>query len=440
MRGRLNLFQRTMLRWRELYPYSAVHVVRVERRLDADALVIAIEKQLRAWGLRGLSLDPSRRRYEYDGVAAPVEFAVVPGGGDPDLSLEREIESQLNRAFPAGPAIDPFRFFAVADGTAFHLGLAYDHFVAGGESAIRLLGAIVARYANPAALAEGVAPNRYPPTYRALFARDPLLFIRMLAQLPSLVELTRRSHRPRYRDATDVSNGFARFRLKRSEFDRLRAIGRSWGVTLNDLLMALLLRCVEPYAAGRLGEPRRREICIGSIVNIRAEFPPSAANAFGQFLAALRVTHPVPPGATLESLARDVRAATADIKENRWYLRSIVVLALGAMCWPFLSPARRQRFYGKHHPAWGAVTSLNVDAHWGGGGVPPRDYLRGVSTGPLVPLLLAVSTADGMLSVGVSYHRGAFTAEIADRIEAEFRACVGAHSSVGVASCVGVGS
>ena len=29
LRGRLNLFQTAMLRWRELHPYNAVHVVRV---------------------------------------------------------------------------------------------------------------------------------------------------------------------------------------------------------------------------------------------------------------------------------------------------------------------------------------------------------------------------------------------------------------------------
>ena len=34
MNGRLNLFQTGMLRWRDLYPYNAVHVVRVDAPLD----------------------------------------------------------------------------------------------------------------------------------------------------------------------------------------------------------------------------------------------------------------------------------------------------------------------------------------------------------------------------------------------------------------------
>ena len=38
MKGRLNLFQAAMLRWRSLHPYSAVHAVRIDRPLDAKRL------------------------------------------------------------------------------------------------------------------------------------------------------------------------------------------------------------------------------------------------------------------------------------------------------------------------------------------------------------------------------------------------------------------
>src|SRR6185437_10531786 len=57
LRGKLNLFQATMLRWRALHPYSAVHVVRVERALSPALLRRCIEKRLEAAGLSGLVLD-----------------------------------------------------------------------------------------------------------------------------------------------------------------------------------------------------------------------------------------------------------------------------------------------------------------------------------------------------------------------------------------------
>ncbi len=56
------------------------------------------------------------------------------------------MERQLNLAFPAGGRIEPFRFFAVEAAPAFHLGLAYDHFIAGGDSIARLLQRLVEDY------------------------------------------------------------------------------------------------------------------------------------------------------------------------------------------------------------------------------------------------------------------------------------------------------
>ena len=70
MKGRLNLFQRTMLRWRELHPYSAVHVVRIDRPLDAARLAAVIDEWLEALGLTGLTLDAARGRFEYAGGPA----------------------------------------------------------------------------------------------------------------------------------------------------------------------------------------------------------------------------------------------------------------------------------------------------------------------------------------------------------------------------------
>ena len=38
--------------------------------------------------------------------------------------------------FPVDGTFDPFRFFALPTPTSFHLGIAYDHFVAGGDSMV----------------------------------------------------------------------------------------------------------------------------------------------------------------------------------------------------------------------------------------------------------------------------------------------------------------
>ena len=97
MSGRLNLFQSAMLRWRDLHPYSAVHVVQVREPFDRARVESAIAGQLSAVGLTGFSLDRARGRYEYRGGPAAVDLEVVAGNGDRHAAIRTEIERQLNR-------------------------------------------------------------------------------------------------------------------------------------------------------------------------------------------------------------------------------------------------------------------------------------------------------------------------------------------------------
>jgi len=46
-----------------------------------------------------------------------------------------------------------------------------------------------------------------------------------------------------------------------------------------------------------------------------------------------------------------------------------------------------------------------------------------VSTGPMTPVVMAISTAAGALSVGVSYRRSAFSPEVVAAISDQLRRC-----------------
>ncbi len=101
MKGRLNLFQAAMLRWRDLHPYTAIHVGRIDRPLDAARLKALIARQLDALGLTGFMLDVARRRFEYTGGPAEVALVVHAGGSRPGDVLAMTIERELNLPFRA---------------------------------------------------------------------------------------------------------------------------------------------------------------------------------------------------------------------------------------------------------------------------------------------------------------------------------------------------
>jgi hypothetical protein len=427
LEGRLNLFQRMMLRWRELHPYNPVHAVRIPAPLDRARLQACIDRHLEAVGLTGLVVDLKRWRFRYDGGPANADLSVRAATGDPMAVLATEIEREFNTRFPAVPKATPFRFVAVDAGDEFHLALAYDHFVAGGDSIALLLKEIAERYAGSAA--EQGSPRAlelYPATYRGLLLRHPQWALKALAGLPRMVASSRRAFRPRDAGADDQYNAFKHFSLGPRALNGLRRTGKAWGVTFNDLLVASVLQALAPLAAARTRQPRRCELAVASIVNIRADFGSAARAALSPFLASFRVAHAVPAGTGLRELVQAVHAQTARVRAQRLDLLSLLALGVSALMWPFLSPRQRARFFVKYYPAWAGVTTLNVNALWGSGEGrdAPFDYLRAGPTGPLCPMVFAVTTVKDVLHVGLSYRTAAFSNTAIEGVASEFVRCI----------------
>ena len=95
-----------------------------------------------------------------------------------------------------------------------------------------------------------------------------------------------------------------------------------------------------------------------------------------------------------------------------------LVLRLISLC----STEQRSRFYPKNYPLWGGLTNMNLNNLPGRGAMAPTDYLRAVSTGPVAPLVLSVTTFGGAMNVTMSCRRSVFTgadaAAIRDRLVA----------------------
>ena len=418
--GRLNLFQRTMLEWRDLHPYNAVHAVRVAGALTRDAVTRAIDETLEHGGLTGLELDRDAGRYGWHGGRAASALEVVPAGAEWRRALAETFERHLNTPFPRDGRIDPFRFFAVDAGDAFFLGVAYDHFIAGGDSIIVLQNAIVDRHHGKPAPHAPFA--RYPRTHWRLFARHPLHFVRGLARIPAMAASCRRTMLTRYRSIADGYNAFTFFTLEPADYQTLRAAAKAWGVTLNDALIALLLLAQDAQMPGRDLNKRRHELGVASIMNLRDAHAADVRSTFGQFLSSFRVAHPVPPGITLRALAQDVHRATARIKREKLYLTTLGALAVDRIVSRRRTSEQKMGVYARRYPVGAGVSSLNVNALWqpgDGEGVPA--YVRGVPTGPASPIVVAITTSGDTLCAGITYRTSAAGPDDILKLEAHIR-------------------
>ena len=418
MEGRLNLFQCAMLRWRELHPYCAAHVIRIAAPLDAARLESRIGQALETMGLTGYALDTGARRFEWSGGPARVVVPVQDGG---DAPLERaavEIEALINRPFPVSGPFDPFRFFAVRDGEgAFFLGLVYDHIVAGGDSIVVLMTDLADRYV---AAREDEVPlprlERYPATYGALVRKQWPRFLATVTALPGQLAGWRRARRPGIKDPADGYNGFVHFPVPAAVYARLREAARRLGVTVNDLLFAVVLKVVAPLWGGPRPGARRSEVAVASVVNVRDDYQGPATEVFGPFLASMRVLHPVPDGVSIAELAASVHAQTTRAKRRKLHYMTLAGLAVAGVLWRYAGLARRQRIYLKYHPAFAGLTPLNVNHLRRRGSTPDGDYLRGASTGPMSAMVISVTISGAAMRVGITYRRAALAREEMDRV------------------------
>lgn len=400
-----------MLQWDELHPYNTMHVARIPHALDLERLRNAIDGTLESLGLTSLTLDERRGTFHYHGGPAPCEIEMVTGGGGWHASLCLEIERQLNTAFPHDKCFNPFRFFVVPETDSFSLGLVCLHAVAGGRSLVLLMKDIVGAYTRENAPEPAGRVDLCPPNHDNLLRHHPLALAKKLSAVPAFVKAMKSSCRPPYRDAEDLHNGFTSFSLKTGSLPALIRAGKCWGVTLNDLFFAVMMKCFSRLASGRRGAPRRRNISVGCIVDIRKDLGLDRTRAFGIFLGSFVVTHEVPDAISLMDLAQDIRRQTLAIKKDKLYLGLPLELAFARLILPVFPPARREKLYRTNYPLWGAITNIDLDAGWGAQDrEKPVGYIRAGPTGPITPLLLSVTTFRDTVNIGLTYRSTVFSA------------------------------
>src|SRR4030042_2826883 len=362
MRGKFNIFQKTMLQWNEMHPYSAVHVVRIPESLDLARLNQLIDRELEQLGLTGLVIDKKRGTFEYRGGSLHNTLKILEG--DPHSMLQREIEEQLNAGFLDDGPLHPFRFFVMKEEDAFRLGLVYFHVIAGAESIILLLKRFTSKYLGQDLASLSSPLDLYPSGPATFLSRHPAYLLQRLSTLPSSTGDLRRSSRPRYQDVMDQTNGVVLLSLDSGWFHTLLKTSKLWGVTLNDLFLALVMKSLSPFASRRFSSSRHTEMSVGSIVNIRRDLSIDSLKTFGLFLGSFVISHPVPQDISVEKLAKDIYHKTLEIKKHKLYLGTPLELWLARGFLSYRSPEARKNLYAKYYPLWGGITNVNLTQFW----------------------------------------------------------------------------
>ena len=393
-----------MLDWNDLHPYNAVHGVRISAPADLARIKNAIEATLEFHGLTGLTLNRKQGTFRYTGGPAQCEMKILRATDDAPEILRAEIETQVNTGFDLSGTFLPFRFFVVAEQESFHLGLVYFHAVADATSIVQLLRQICAAYAGSGE-GRGAKPFNLA---RQNFHFAPFALARKLAGFLAQLRQHRHSVRVAQRDVFDGRNRFEQLTLGPETLLALAAAAKEWDVTLNDIFLSALLLCCSPFTLNRFREPARGRIAIGCIVNTRGDLALKNPEGWGLFLGSFVVAHETPEGIGLKELTRDIRRQTRALKQRKDYVGPSLDLMLGRFLLSFFSTEYRAKLYQKHYPLWGGVTNMNLNS-FPPAGATPVDYFRGVSTGPVTPLVLSVTTVRDVVNLGLTFRATTFT-------------------------------
>lgn len=407
MKGKLNIFQRTVLLWNENHPYNAVHVIRINHPLEIRELKSVIDNYLEKCGLVSLVIDSSNKTYQYYDGTSDVQIIIIEDG-PPHTSLQKEIKKQLNTPFSIDGPIHPFRFFVLKEHGFFYLGLVYFHLIAGDIDSIIPLLKDIEIYYKDRKVPELRPYNLYPGTIRILPLCSSYIRVWLLTFYEHITHM-RKSCRPIYHDMNNNEIGFIHFNVQSLQYHGLIRACRNLEVTVNDMFLAILLKSLAPLAEKRKHERRRKNISIASIVNIRKDLMLNR-DVFGLFLSYFNVSHHIPEGITLVQLVKDIHIQTNIIKNNKLYLRTIFDLQAALLLVNLFFRKRKKKFYEKYNPVWCGISNINLNAIWPSYGVKsPEYYLRAVSTGNATPLVFSFTTSNDTVNIGVSFRYAVFS-------------------------------
>jgi hypothetical protein len=226
---------------------------------------------------------------------------------------------------------------------------------------------------------------------------------------PRFIQHLTQANKPRYVSRADHTNGFRLFEIASGPLGVLKQAARSWGATLHDVFLAMLAKGVAPLAGQRTGSARRNKAVLSSIVNVRGDLCPGGAHNFGLFLGNFLTFHAVGAGASLRDLTKEASRQTAVIKEHKLYLRTLLDQAITGPIMAWFSADRKQKAYRQHFPVWAGITNLTMNPLMDRTGRERiTEYVRAVSTGPVCPLVLSITTFRDSAKVGVSFRNTVF--------------------------------
>ncbi len=419
----LNIFQYLARQWDRVHPYNAAQVVEIVGVANVDQLNDTWLDVLRTLQLGRVRIDSKRGKFGFEGPgneAADLAVRTVP----PTVNLQDFLSAELNRPFDETAAEPPFRAFVQQGVGSYFLGIVYQHWTADSVSVQMLLREWFYRLYDPTRAQRRPARvqrtgfwGMYGPRH-AKWRLDENLF--------ALARRYFRYRKVRKVDSTGLDQPavrFKRFRTPAGLIDRLCAAAHASGVKVHDLLVAAMIEACAEHVPARLQESRR-DIAVGSIIDLRPLSRPESIAEFGVYLGFTGTIVHENDLNHWPSLLKSVASQSRHYKQLGIPQTSLAWMLAARLISQYVPKEKLWRFYRKEMPLSGGLSNVNLNHTWAADYAPKliRDYIRCSPTGPVAPLVVATSTFGEALSIGVTYRVSLISDELVDQFIESFQA------------------
>jgi hypothetical protein len=396
----LNMFQRLVRSWEAVHPYNAAQAMKLSGRADPRAVNDAWHASLAALGLGRVRAEGQAFGYEIlNGDADRYPVRSLAGG----TCLAVHLSDALNTPFD-DPREPPFRPFLLHGDGTFHLGVVYQHWVADSASIRMLLREWCARLYDPKlSLPRPARPTSagywdlYGSRGQVEVDRGVLNLFRNYIRFRTVqkVCMTGVGDYPMRVVLRELPVGLA---------ESLRSTARRRGIKVGDILLATLAQASHRHVPLQL-RPSRRDLAIGNIVDLRSYAGRDMSETFGLFLG---FNHVVCSRNSLNDFPRLIRSVSLQTGAQRregMAQSSLAWMIAALVAQRFVKPKDLYRFYRKEIPLAGGLSNVNLTGSWAQRLQPSPllDYLRISPTGPMVPLVLSVTTLGSCMSLALTY-------------------------------------
>lgn len=414
----LNVFQRLIRHWEQVHPYNGGQAMAIAGEPDLRACEQVWNDLLRDLGLGMLHVDS--RSYHYNGMAAGAR-QVLPALHR-GTTLAGHLSDELNRTFADGEF--PFRPFVLREPGRYWLGVTYRHLAADSVSVRMILREWFVRLLDPDRRRPKTDPlsldregywNCFGPSRGRWDLLDGLF------SLPRTFSRFRQVRKVRAAQTKDLRNVFAVREASPGLVGPLREAARRRGATLHDLFLAAAAKACEAHLPLR-DVPRRRDLAIGTIVDLRPYASVDLSETFGLFLGFTNVFCRPDDLRDPERLVATIAAQTRHQKACRAPASGIVWMYTSLMMRRVIRAQRSYRFHRKHMPITAGVSNVALDRTWAADyhPTPLLDFVRTSPTGPMAPLVFTPTTLGDRLTLGFTYRPAVVPADAAHAAGAAF--------------------